>query len=343
MATKTSSVAFPGIEVLDARLDDFLALRGITRDAVLAETDQGMGQPLLAVAAGSVLAGFGNVRSDLDLHVLVENDRLTRFPIQSHEHGTLIDVAIRRASTVLANATALRTEPWPRFAGVTEEAWNHRRRTLTTVSRLAMGLPLVTTEPWDEWYTGLRQPWLPDALRQWWVVEAHRLAQAARWLAGTRPLAAMVRAREAVLAALSAYTTASGELYFAAKWAPEKLKVLGDNENLALLRAVLDPGDPSDRVPFCLDAVHRLVGAGDGLHCVLRWATGVHADQLDDRTVVDRWQLRAVEVRRRGLPPTGTDEVVWSGPLDAPLPAELAFLFPHNMMWLGVAHPEVAR
>ncbi|MFE7812868.1 hypothetical protein ACFU5P_13035 [Streptomyces sp. NPDC057433] len=334
------SAAFPGTDVLEIRLANFLDLRGMSRDAVLKETDQGFGPPVLAVAAGSVLAGFGNVRSDLDLHVLVENDELTRFPIQSHEHGTLIDVAIRRASTVRNSTAALSTEPWPRFTSVTEKAWNHRRRTLITISRLALGLPLVMTEPWDEWYAGSRRPWLQQVLQQWWVVEAHRLAQAARWLSDTKPLVALTRAREAVVAALSAHTTEAGELYFASKWVSEKLKALADHENLALLREILEPTDPHVRVRRCLDAVERLVGSGPSLHCVLRWATGTHAMELDDRTVVDRWQLRALEVRQRGLSPTGTDDVLWSGPLGTPLPAELRPLFLHNMVWLGVAYPD---
>jgi hypothetical protein len=337
--TAPGAVAFPEPDVLDQRLAAFLELRGLSKDAVLKEADQGMGAPALAVAAGSVLAGFGNVRSDLDLLVLVENENLKRFPIQSHEHGTLIDVGIRRASTVRDSAAALTAAPWPRFETVTEDAWNHRRRTLNTVSRLALGLPLAVVEPWYEWHAGLRRPWLQEALREWWVVEAHRLAQAARWLLDTKPLTAGVRAREAVVAALNAHSAEGGQLYFAAKWAGEKLKALGDEDNLRLLRTVLTPADPRERVPFCLDAVERLVGPAAPLHAVLRWATGTGTMELDDRTVVDRWQLRALEVRRLALPDGAGDGVIWSGPAGASLPEDLLPLFVHNMVWLGVAHP----
>ncbi len=337
--TSPGAAAFPEPDVLERRLAAFLDLRGMSKDAVLKEADQGMGTPALAVAAGSVLAGFGNVRSDLDLLVLVENENLKRFPIQSHEHGTLIDIGIRRASTVRDSAAALTAEPWPRFESVTEDAWNHRRRTLSTVSRLALGLPLAVVEPWDGWHAGLRGPWLAEVLREWWVVEAHRLAQAARWLLDAKPLTAAVRAREAVVAALNARAVDGGELYFAAKWAGEKLKALGDHENLRLLRTVLTPADPRERVPFCLDAVERLVGPAGTLHSVLRWATGAGAMELDDRTVVDRWQLRALEVRRLGLPAADSDGVVWSGPAGTSPPEDLLPLFTHNMVWLGVAHP----
>lgn len=125
--------AFPERHVLEGRFQKFLEERGLDLGDVIGETDQGHGRPALAVAAGSVLAGFGNHRSDLDLLVLVENDQLTRFPIQSHRHGTLIDVNIRQASAVLDRTARLRDSFWPRFDTVTQEAWNHRRRTLKTM------------------------------------------------------------------------------------------------------------------------------------------------------------------------------------------------------------------
>ncbi|MET9848424.1 hypothetical protein [Streptomyces ossamyceticus] len=335
--TSAGATAFPDVGTLARRLDTFLEQRGLTREAVRGEADQGVGAPLLAVAAGSVLAGFGNHRSDLDLLVLVENDRLTRFPIQSHEHGSLIDVNIRRASSVRDTTAALATHPWPRFDSVTEDAWNHRRRALNTVGRLALGLPLTAEPPWDEWHTSLHAAWLAEAIEGWWTVEAHRLALAARWLLPHRPHAAAVRTREAVTAALNARAAAAGELYFAAKWAGEKLKVLGDTEGLAVLRAALAPDLD---VPRSLAAVERLVGAPEGLHAVLRWATGVTATPLDDRTVVDRWQLRTVESPGVGLPPGDGDAVVWSGPADTGPPDDLLRLFVHNLLWCALAHPD---
>lgn len=334
------ALGFPDSGTLRERLDLFLEQRGLSRDAVLKEADQGMGTPSLAVAAGSVLAGFGNPRSDLDLLVLVENDRLTRFPIQSHEHGTLIDVSIRRASSVRQSAAELAAEPWPRFDTVTEEAWNHRRRALNTTSRLALGLPLLASSPWDDWYEGLRGPWLATALRQWWAVEARRLAEAARWLLDARPMAAAVRAREAMAAALNARAAAGGELYFLAKWVGEKLQVLGDTEGLALLRDTLASPLPSgEQVRRWLAAVEDLAGDAAPLHAVLRWSTGIGTTVLDDRTVVDRWQTRALEVPRLDLPSCDDDAVIWSGPVGGLPPDDLMRLFVHNMVWLGVAHP----
>ncbi|MFD8982914.1 hypothetical protein [Streptomyces sp. NPDC059564] len=337
----STTAAFPETVVLERRLDAFLKQRGLHRDAVRQEADQGMGSPALAVVGGSVIAGFGNHRSDLDLLVLVENDRLTRFPIQSHEHGTLIDVNIRRASSVRDTTEALNAAPWPRFATVTEDAWNHRRRALYTANRLALGLPLLASPPWDAWHAGLRRPWYAEAVVRWWTVEAHRLAQAARWLLDARPMAAAVRAREAVVAALNARAAAGGELYFTAKWVGEKLKALGDTEGLAVLRAALEPPlAPPEQVPLRLADVDRLAGDPGSLHAVLRWSTGVGTAVLEDRTVVDRWQLRAVESARTDLPPEGGDAVIWSGPLGAPPPDDLLPLFVHDMVWLGVAHPD---
>jgi hypothetical protein len=332
---------FPATAVLGRRLDDFLKTRGIDRDTLRREADQGLGAPALAVAGGSVLAGFGNHRSDIDLLVLVDNERLTRFPIQSHEHGTLIDINLRRAEDVRGTTAALAADPWPTFATVTEPAWNHRRRAINTAGRLALGLPLLASPPWDSWHASLRRPWLAEAVRQWWAVEAHRRARAAGWLAGARPRAAAVRAREAVVAALNARAAARGELYSPEKWVGEKLRLLGDTEGLAVLAEALEPPDrPGEAVARLLGRVEQLIGEAAPLHSVLRWATGAGIAELDDRTVVDRWQLRALELPPCKLPATGTGAVIWSGPAAATPPEEILPLFVHDMVWLGMARPD---
>ena len=52
---------------LARRLDGFLATRGATRDMLIASVAGPFGQPLLIVATGSILHGFGNQRSDIDV------------------------------------------------------------------------------------------------------------------------------------------------------------------------------------------------------------------------------------------------------------------------------------
>ncbi|MEK8173297.1 hypothetical protein NKH77_43625 [Streptomyces sp. M19] len=336
----TPAVAFPDADILEKRLGEFLDLRGLSRDAVLKEADQGMGTPALAVAAGSVLAGFGNIRSDLDLLVLVENENLTRFPIQSHEHGTLIDVSIRRASTVRKNTAALTAEPWPRFATVTEEAWNHRRRALNTASRLALGLPLATTPTWEEWHAGCatggsRSPCGSGGRSR----RTGSRGPPAGCSTPSRSRPGYAPGRRC--SPRSARAAAAGELYFAAKWAGEKLRTLGDTEGLALLRDALTLGDPRETVPRCLDAVEHVVGDAAPLHTVLRWATGAGTMELEDRTVVDRWQLRALEVRRLGLPAGDSEGVIWSGPAGTPPPRTCCRC--SSTTWCGSLSPTPTR
>ncbi|MFI6284825.1 hypothetical protein ACIBCM_08725 [Streptomyces sp. NPDC051018] len=341
MENSLAQVPVPERHVLERRLTDFLEERGLKIDDVLGETDQGVGAPVLAVASGSVLAGFGNHRSDLDLLLVVESERLTRFPVQSHRHGTLIDVNIRKAEAVREHTARLRDSAWPRFGSVTQDAWNHRRRTIKTTTRLALGLPLSVTEPWDAWHAGLGAPWLARVVEQWWTVEARRLARAARLLAAERPMVAATRGREAVVAALNSRAAAAGQLYFTEKWAGEKLRASADREGLAALREVLaPPSAPRERVARCLGLVEELTGPVVPLHSVLRWATGVGAAELEDRTVVDRWQLRALEVHRTGLPPAGGEDILWSGPPNADPPPDIQRLFVHDMLWLGVAEPD---
>ncbi|WP_461030593.1 hypothetical protein, partial [Streptomyces sparsus] len=243
MSTAPPKTAFGTDTALRARLDAFLAARSFTFDDLLGEADQGHGEPLLAVAAGSVLAGFGTHRSDLDLLVLVDHGRITRMPITSHRFGTLIDVTVREAAAVRAVAAELATPDaasrWPQTDTVGSSGWNHHRRSLNTVSRLALGLPLKGAEPWRSWLEELRGPWLGDVLARWWVTESLRCRTAAGWLAGSNPRLARVRAREAALHALHARVTVGGEWYFNAKWLPEKLKAVGDEKALSQVRDLL--------------------------------------------------------------------------------------------------------
>ncbi|QXJ25692.1 hypothetical protein AGRA3207_007219 [Actinomadura graeca] len=73
---------------------------------------------------------------------------------------------------------------------------------------------------------------------------------------------------------------------------------------------------------------------------MLRWAKGIGTARLEDRTIVDRWQLRALEIPRTDLPPPESDEVLWSGPPGTDPPPGIALLFVHDMLWLGVAPPQ---
>ncbi len=307
-----------------------------------------------------MLAGFGNPSSDLDLIVLVESERVTRLPITSHRFSTMVDVSVRQAEPVRDSARRLAEQVWPLAGSVRHPEWSARQRGIDRISRLALGLPLISTPEWAAWLDGLRQPWLADAIRSWWRTEALRLTCAARWLAEANPRLAAVRAREAVMAALEVGMADAGQFYFTPKWLPEKLKAVGDLETLATLRELFThPGGPEGHrrlLGRCLELAAGLTGPAGDRQAIVWWAPGVRAWPLDDRILVERWGMRAVEVPDTGLPAAPAAgpaaqpaagaaaepaaEPVWQGRLDEPPPAAVARLFAHDMLWLAVAPAE---
>ncbi|MEU9350750.1 hypothetical protein AB0D65_06950 [Streptomyces griseoloalbus] len=333
IAPSTPSAASASDDLLRTRLEAFLTARSFGLDDLVEETDQGHGEPVLAVAAGSVLAGFGTHKSDLDLLVLVDNDRVTRMPITSHRFGTLVDVTVRAAVPAKAAAEKLTTTDWPTLDRVDNAGWNHHRRSLNTTSRMALGLPLKGGDEWLAWQRGLRGPWLGRVLHRWWVAESVRMSTAARWLAPANPALALLRARDAVLHALHARATEAGQWYFNAKWLPEKLRVLDDGDGLAKVTALLAGRVTLDTALSWADDLLGAVGRWDA---AVHWAPGVSTWPVDTGTVVDRWGVRAVQTPLSGLPAAPGDGAVWTGPADAP-PPEVRDLFAHDMLWLGVA------
>lgn len=332
-APSIAAAAAASNDLLRARLDAFLTARSFGLDDLIEETDQGHGEPVLAVAAGSVLAGFGTHRSDLDLLVLVDNDRVTRMPITSHRFGTLIDVTVRAAAPAKATATTLTTGDWPTLDRVDNAGWNHHRRSLNTISRMALGLPLKGDETWLAWQRDLCGPWLGQVLHRWWTAESVRMRTAARWLAPANPALALLRARDAVLHALHARATEAGQWYFGAKWLPEKLRVLDDTDGLSRITALLADQVSLDTALSWADDLLGPVGRWDA---AVHWAPGVSTRPVDTGTVVDRWGMRAMQSPWGDLPEAPGDGAVWTGPADAP-PPEVLDLFTHDMLWLGMA------
>jgi predicted nucleotidyltransferase len=325
---------------LSERLDAFLARRGTTRDALVAAIDEPFGPPLLVVAAGSVLHGFGNERSDVDVHVVVDRD-VSRLPIGSYAHTVLVDTKYFSASEVERWVSAIRDEPWPPLRRLDRSAWERRQAEIINCSRFAYGLVLRAHDSWSRWLATAREPWLAARVSQWWQIESIRREVAARWLADAKPLLAAVRVFESVLAALESRAAAAGQSHYGPKWLSEKLRALNDRCGLDALRAVMrvpsndrDAADYMARCATILDTV-RTAHAGR-LAAQLWYLPGVRVHELDGRTLVSRWNLRGVELSARMPPATTPREPIWQGSLDISPPPGVLPLFVEDMTWLSI-------
>lgn len=330
-------------EVLTRRLGEFLAARGATPEMVLSAVVDAYGKPLLVVASGSVLHGFGNERSDLDLNVVVEGEKLSGLSLVSHEHGFLNDTTYFSEAEVENWLPALRDRQWPPHGRLDRDGWRRALGQLFNCSRFGDGLMLSWRDGWDRWVLALRESWLLERLAQWWRIEALRWWVGGRWLSTAKPLLSAQRHCDAVLAALESRVAAAGQFYFGAKWLPEKLRLLGDIEGLGTFEAALRaPSTEREAVTYasqCEAVLKELLGALEdhsGLAAQLTYAPGVTVRGMSSSTLVTRWDLRGIELRQPALPAVDAEEPLWEGPLGTLPDPDLHTLFVEDMTWLSV-------
>jgi hypothetical protein len=325
-----------------SRLERFLAPYGLSDDDLVAQVDPAFGEPVLVSACGSVLQGFGNARSDIDLDVVVERERISQMPFAAYKEGARVDVQYHAATEVAAQLKTIRESPWPPPEPIDRAAWLRSRRALTTATRLAAGLPLRLAERWKDYDAKLHESWLHETAAAWWRLEAERRRLAARWLFDADPLLGCLRYSDAVLAALEARAAAAGQTYFAAKWIAEKLRALADCEGLALyheaLRLPIDPACRGSYQARSESSLSRLVADRAGALVANLWyADGVRVRRVGSRSLVSRWDMRAVEVRDIDLPAPGAGAPLWSGPSDTLPGPRVLDLFRADMLWLGLS------
>lgn len=330
--------------ILNQRLSEFLAKRGAEELDLLADVDPAFGEPLLIVATGSVLHGFGNARSDLDVNVVVDHADLSTLSFPSFERGFLLDTLYFSATDVATWVEHSRDGHWPPVGRLDRRGWQRRAKELVSAVRFGHGLPLRATDEWGEWLGDLRKPWLSERVVEWWRTEAQRRRLAARWLAVDRPQLASQQWCDAALAALEARAAASGELFFGTKWLPEKFRRLDDAAGMRAIRAALtvpvEPGSAATHLARCDELVDEFAGAPAGLAVQLWDAPGVRRRVLRTSTLVSRHDLRAVEVTGFTLPDAGDGEPLWTGRVDERPPEAVHRLFVEDMTWMTLVREQ---
>ena len=322
----------------------FLDRRGMSETELRDQVEDVYGPPLLVVVTGSVLEGFGNELSDVDLNVVVERESLTQLPIMSYPASTRVDVTYYRAADLRGWITMLRDQAWPPAGRLPRDAWLRRFRVLKAACRFADGHVLSASKGWADWVAELRRPWLAACAAAWWRADALRFWLTARWLAGPNPRLSAQRAFDAVLAALESDAAARGQLYVSLnpRWLAEKLRALGDAGGLELLRRFLrtpvHAGECASYLAACEKLLRERLGPmeAEPVRAQLWYAAGVRVHALDARSLVSRWGLRGVELRGERPPASDGTEPLWEGPPGVGPPAAVSTLFAKDMTWLSL-------
>lgn len=324
-------------DLANERFTDYAASHEMTREDVLEQVDESFGEPLLVVAAGSVIAGFGNATSDLDLYVVVPNDVASSLPLMSYPGGARIEVLLHPADSLLTRHGEVTAAAWPP-PEIAPGDLIARRQVLDSLSRFGLGLRLGGTEEWTGWQEGLAGE-LTGWLCAWHAVEAVRKRIAVRALVEAKPMVAAVRAGEALIAALERHAALHGEPYFKWKWLGEKLRRIGDEAGLrAFEHAACPPLTPA-QVPGYLERAEELLDtylAGvdtTSWRAHVRLGVGTDRHPFGQSLLVSRWRMRAVSLPSSSPVAAGAS---WDYGLDDPWDEDVAALFIEDMAWLGV-------
>jgi hypothetical protein len=326
------------------RLATFTGGRDLEVEDLKREVDEVFGEPQLISATGSVLQGYGNADSDIDVYVVVPA-RVTAFPITSYKSRARIDLCYHSEGELRRRIELLRDEPWPR-GDANRTAWLAQHRALDDVTRFALGVALHAETAWDETLCDLRRPWLAEQVVTWWEVEAYRRWVACEWLRDEKPFLAAQRAFEAVWLALESRNARDGHFYFTPKWSSLKLADRDDWRGLALLEHGLEfPLDETECGLFIdqqRDALEEILGRppeeSRGYQLQLWLAPGAEVWKVARSTVVARWAMRGVELPETSLmladEGAGLVAAVDDPRSISPLHKQL---FREDMLWLGVA------
>jgi hypothetical protein len=321
------------------RLETFLGAHHLQPEQLVADVAEPFGRPLLVVATGSIVQGFGNPQSDLDIYAIVEHD-VRQLPIPSFASRFLVHNAFFGVGDVETWVGAIRDCPWPPVGHVTQQCWGARRIALGYCTNFGCGLMLDARDGWSDWLRPFAEPWLADAIVRWWRIESLRRRIAGRWLADAKPLVAAQRQFEAVLALLESRAAAADQLFFGPKWISEKLRMIGDHHGLEALHEIMRlPATDEEARGYstrCEDLLTRFSGddAADGLGAQVWYLSDVQVRRLDGRALVSRWNLSAVELRQPSVP--DSQELFWEGDLDTLPPAAVMTLLNGGMAWLSI-------
>jgi hypothetical protein len=328
--------------VMRRHLDEFLDGHGLTVSDIPSEVDRSLGEPVLVVASGSVLQGFGNPSSDVDLYAVVDRESITDFPMNTYRDGLHFDITFLKVSWLSGQLDALRTATKAGTLLVLpdRESWKAEHRRLTQLNRLALGLALSGRDEWRGWQAELRRLW-PRQLTTWWKTEAVRYRTAATVLEDIHPLAAALRHGDAYLRALSALCAEAGELYFMDKWLGSKLCRLGWDDLVERFRAVMAlPADARGAVEYSARIAGwyaEAIAAWDLPEpwLVLHPADGVREWRANRKLLVQRYGLRGVEFVAEHEKQATSYDLPWTGRL-ADLTDEHRTLIREGLVWLSV-------
>jgi hypothetical protein len=246
-----------------------------------------IGPAVSCVATGSIIEGFGNANSDIDLYLVDDAAR----------HGQPTTVGMRRGRYVDCEHIPLAGlgDLAERVAGSTWATLDElSQRALDRYYRLAVGIPVVLTAGLHRILPLFQKTVMAEVFARWSTVRAYEsLARAACVRAPADPREAELLLRETALWHATAVLAARGEAYPVTKWVGEKAARCFGRDSLRYqeiladyVRPQGDLADRLDRLRSRVDPPEALLAVVNGRSC--RLADGVRLVSGTDEVILLR-------------------------------------------------------
>lgn len=329
-------------------LDKVVRTYGIDIKTLEQQIETVFGSPSLVTLTGSVIAGFGNKRSDIDVMVVVDTgDKITQLPIMSYVGSARVDVEYYSLHDIEQFKKMLEIDLMNCDHFKSPQIWREYLNALRTHTRLAISSPIQFQPGWDAWLDEVNDEVLKDRTARWWEIEAYRLTVAARWLTASNPRLSAVKFGDAIYSVLSAKTAREGQLFMSKKWLGQKLAHTNDNEGLRLFHQTLEfPSGEQKIKKYCQAAdieLSSFLQKNDMLkqfQVQLRFAKGVEVHRLRNEILVTRWGMRGITVPNFQFSEDLTIPI-WTGSPNSLPEGALQMLFLNDMLWLSFVPQEI--
>ena len=333
--------------LLRGHLTRFLARKDRTPEDLLGQVGEAFGTPLLVTAVGSVLEGFGNEESDVDLLAVVDAE-VTDFPVSSHALDLPVDVNFLHATWVREAGAWMTDEARIDPQGSTRQSWKDSQRILIRLGRMSLGLVLSGSPEFIGWWEDMSRSY-PAFATDWWRAESLRQREAGRLLvAADRPLHAAQAYCSAGLALLESRAAELGEAYAGPKWIEAKLERIGDKSLTdAFWQIVGSPVTPAE-VPDYLHRTQLLLAELAGTeprsedpHLFLTPASGAKRVHFEGQVLWHRYGQRGLSSDDPGFAIPDDAGYLWHGPASQ-VPDDMASLATAGLAWLAVSERSAA-
>jgi hypothetical protein len=324
----------------------FLERKDATFSLIEKQIKDVYGDTLFAFVSGSVVEGYGNETSDIDIICVVDRSGLSQLPVMTYVDLVKFDTEYYSVDAMEKHLDVINLD-WPFQIPLNQEHWKKQYSSLKICSKFISGLAIKGTDNWKYLHKNYDKEKFLNKLTSWWMIEAVRNLIVSKILFDLNIRSSELKLFDAGFCVLASRVTSCGENVITKKWIPEKLKHISDEHGLQLAEELLINSflihSNSDLFykyyTYVKDYVLLELNELD-ICCYL--SSGVSIDVIStDKYILSKWHnnfeiISSSECSKINLSLARTDAPVFKQSLMNDIPYLIKYLIAHQYLWVGV-------